>query len=631
LSSRFNCFFSRQGFYLSVLISAAVLGIIYIFLVPPWQHNDEPGKFEFAWLIANSPSPIKPGYFDQGMRREVASSMIEHGFFRDLNFSPSLITVNEPVWIGISQINEQPLYYYLAAIPLRFLRYTDITVQLYSARFISLLLYLFTVWIVLQASNELFSEEHLLSKTVPVFVAFLPGFVDLMTAVNDDVGAVAFMTLFFWASIRILKGGLNFPNIILLTVSILFCLFTKRTAWLALPLGLLVIYLGIFRAQITNAWLTTGALSILGVLVVFSWTNSSPAYYYSFNNKSIPLVIEDTKAQAGERIISLSSDSLGFHQPLGRRGTQSLKGEWATLGMWAWASEQADISFPEIRVNGTDILNAGILELQVSPKFYSYSVFIPDDASAVVVVLKPGTKKSEVDIYFDCFVLLMGDFSSSKTAPRPLDVNCSQVEWDDQLRKNYIRNASGEHVWPVLNEYISSLIDQKYNFAFVNLFGVLDTQATWNYFSETSAHIFRTFWGKFGWGEVSLVGSKPYRFFLFLTLFAMIGWIFAFQKDRPHYFYSIIILLTLAVIGQTIMTLFRSAENWYNYVYTPNARYIYPSIFPISILINLGLWSLVQKHIRSKDQTIFLLMFFFLFMIILNGWAYYSLWDYYYS
>ncbi len=73
-----------------MLLLASLIGIAFVFIVPPWQHYDEPTQFEYAWLIANRPGLPGVGESDQALRRDIAASMIEHGFFRDLEFTPNL-------------------------------------------------------------------------------------------------------------------------------------------------------------------------------------------------------------------------------------------------------------------------------------------------------------------------------------------------------------------------------------------------------------------------------------------------------------------------------------------------------------------------------------------------------------
>ena len=172
-----------------MLFLGLLLGLIFIYLVPPWQHYDEPTQFEYAWLIANHAGVPDDGKFDQSMRREVAASMIEHDFFQDLGSPPNLLSSDKPIWIGISQIGIQPLYYWLAALPLQLLETADITFQLYVSRFVSLLFYLITIIVAYGIAVDLTPNNHPLLWLLPISIIMLPSFVDIMTAANDDVGA----------------------------------------------------------------------------------------------------------------------------------------------------------------------------------------------------------------------------------------------------------------------------------------------------------------------------------------------------------------------------------------------------------------------------------------------------------
>ena len=74
-----------------VLVVALMQGLLYLFLLPPWQHYDEPSHFEYAWLIADRGSLPGPRDTDDTMRRDVLVSMIEHDFYWNLG---------NPEWMG---------------------------------------------------------------------------------------------------------------------------------------------------------------------------------------------------------------------------------------------------------------------------------------------------------------------------------------------------------------------------------------------------------------------------------------------------------------------------------------------------------------------------------------------------
>ena len=128
-----------------ILILGLVHGLTYVFLVLPWQHYDEPSHFEYVWLVANRPGLPQPYDYDPEMRREVAASMLEHGFYRDLGYRPNLN--DEVIGIGYAQLGDPPLYYLLASLPVRLMDGQDVTLQLYAARLVSLCLYLVVILI----------------------------------------------------------------------------------------------------------------------------------------------------------------------------------------------------------------------------------------------------------------------------------------------------------------------------------------------------------------------------------------------------------------------------------------------------------------------------------------------------
>lgn len=137
-----------------VLLIALAQALLYLALVPPWQHYDEPTHFEYAWLIANRDHLPTFGDSDLAMRRDVAASMLEHDFFRELQNMNSL-KVDQVPWIGFSELQHPVTYYILLSLPLRFVRHLDIASQLYVARSVSLLLFVLTIAIVAAIMRDL--------------------------------------------------------------------------------------------------------------------------------------------------------------------------------------------------------------------------------------------------------------------------------------------------------------------------------------------------------------------------------------------------------------------------------------------------------------------------------------------
>jgi hypothetical protein len=606
---------------------AFLLGLVYVFLIPPWQHNDEPGNFEYAWLIANSERWPQPKQYDPSMRRELAASMYEHGFFRDLDGYSYLLSTYEPVWIGISQIDGLPIYFYLASLPLRLVRGTDIVFQMYLCRLVSWLLYLMTVGFALAASQELFNDR-LLTWLPPLLMAALPGFVNYMTAVNDDVGATAFATLFIWMSIRAIRRGLTVFTLIGLIWSATLCYYTKRTAWVVLPFAPLIVLLALFRGHRKWIWLGVAGLAALAVGFSFSWSQSAPAYYYAVLNRSLPERIAHEKAPAGEAVIRYRIGVGNVYQTLDAADAARLSGETVTLGFWAWADQPTTISALQLQVNGEDILKGEAISLTQQPTFYAYRGRIKSDAQKVVLMVATGWREMENAFYLDCLVLGTGDLSAAP-APLPQDADCRRVQWGNSLIENPVKNASGERGWLMLKPMAAQFMDQAFQFSVANLWAVFDLQATGGYFNTTISHLFRTFWGVFGFSRgIPLLGNKPYRPFIALTVLAVLGILIALWKDRRKMQGSLVLLLGGMTLAALIMTLFRGAGNWYNYIFTPTARYFLPMTLPVAFFLSVGWVYALRFATVNRVNNKILAGFFSLLLLGLNLWAYFSIISY---
>jgi len=271
---------SRERTFLRFLLFLALIrGLLYLSVVPPWEHHDEPTHFEYAWLIANRSALPQRGDYDQDMRREVAASMIEHRFPRLHNLGYPDLGKDGPIWIGISELGHPPFYYLLAALPLRLVRHSDIPAQLYLARLVSLILYLCSIWVGYRLVGELAAPGHPLRRVVPGTMALLPAYTNLMTAVNNDVGAVVVFALFLWGAVRMIRRGFSWLRLLWLVGTAALCVWTKNTASVAIVLLPLALALALFR-QVRKGWLWAGFLAagVSLVFALFTWGDRRGTY-----------------------------------------------------------------------------------------------------------------------------------------------------------------------------------------------------------------------------------------------------------------------------------------------------------------------------------------------------------------
>src|SRR5215216_1789637 len=113
----------------------------YVWLVPPWQHYDEPTHFEYAALIRELGHLPLTDEQIPALRRAIARSMIESGFYSNRAVPLTPPDLDSPtLTIGINERGHPPLYYVLVALATAPLRDVSITTQLYAARLFSVVL-----------------------------------------------------------------------------------------------------------------------------------------------------------------------------------------------------------------------------------------------------------------------------------------------------------------------------------------------------------------------------------------------------------------------------------------------------------------------------------------------------------
>jgi len=583
-----------------ILLLGLVHGLVYIFSVPLWQHYDEPAHFEYAWLIANRGSLPELGDYDQGMRREVAVSMLKHGFFEGLGFQPNLDSQDEPIWISPwTKLDDPPLYYLLSSVPLRLLRSCNIDLQLYAARLVSLFLYLISILAAWGVMTEFTPESHSLRWMVPATLVLLPGFTDLMTALNSDVGATAVFSVFLWGVVRLVRRGFSGPNFLWAVGAAVLCILTKGTVLVALPLLILSLLLAVLRGgrrRLVWGLLLAGFLA--GLVAVFSWGDA--ALWYRRVDQGTPTRSTISDAPHGEHAIKLEIQPNipppAVFQLLPWRQMLSLRGKALTVGAWIWATRPMKVLTPIL--NDERRSSYELVEVGTAPTFFSLSVILAEDAGRVRVELAPFTNPEETPatVFYDGLVLVEGTQPTGEL-PFFIDPQGGEGVWGGEPFNNLLRNASAERAWPWVrtwaNEMGTSFVPGKPSTVLASL---LDWPGAGWYYQATGQNLLRTFWAKFGWGNVPLLGHKPYRSLAVVTLVGLVGAGLALWRERRVLPWGIVVVMAVALLGTWGPALIRGVESliWVNWTFIPGARYGYPSIIPTALVFNLG-WLEVLK------------------------------------
>jgi hypothetical protein len=586
------------------LAAALILGVLhallYVLLVPPWQHYDEPHHFEYAWLMANKPGIPTRADRDPVFERRLVESMAVHDFYRGMQ-APDL-SPEGAVRLGLyDQFEERPYYYLLVSLPLRLMQGASLEDQLYAGRLVSALFLLLTIVAAWGTARELSPPGGLLRWALPLTVALLPGFVDIMTAVNNDAAAVGLFSLFVWGAAYVVRRGLtSWRSVLVLggaALAAAAAALVKSTAVLALPLLGLAVILALarerWRGPVGVAFVLAMAALPLFLLAPgdpFDWHRSTlQTAAARLKTEQAPLGKYAFMIQPGQGTTPTWNPAL--FQAVPREQVEVLQGKTATLGWWAWADEPIEVQSPALWVNGVE--HSILMSLAAEPRFFTLTADIPADAWRVWITLDPGKNGGSVDrVFFDGLILAADSFSSSQ-APVFADEDGRAGEWGGKPFSNLARNASAEHIslrFQPWAEHLGARLLPDGAHPSLLLTAPLDLPGNGWYYRTNSLYLGRTWWGMFGWGHVPLLGDKPYRWVGLVSGVAVLGFGVSLWRDRKRAPWALLIFLGLTLLGVWGAALLRgSAYLGYERLLWSPARYAAPAMIPAALILTIGM------------------------------------------
>ena len=586
-----------------ILILGLVHGLIYVFVTPPWWHHDEPGHFQVAWFIANHESWSALSESGNAMRVELVESLEYYNLFDYINYSPDS-GANIPHWVLALQVNDPPLYYTLASLPLKLLKEADLALQNRALRLLSLGFFLLILWVSWELGGELFGDAHPLRSMTTAFLAFLPGFVNEMTAISNEPPATLLFAVFLLTGVRLLRHGFSWQNLILLSASAVAGYYTKNTIWISLYMltGLLLLFMP-FRQRLK--WFPWAVILIAGFvlpLLILQWGDAR--YWYRSGFASAHTRQFNENAPHGDYVLQVAyGDTLRQRIPVEFLKPQRSK--TLTLGFWAWASEPVNITAPRVVFSSNNTFTSSpsqVIELTIQPKFYSLHVEIPSDSGRGWLQIKPAAvEDANASLYFDGIVLAEGERGAGQ--PQFTDASAISGSWDDVNFTNLIRNGSSEDAWLRLSPMAWEKGLKKFSpyFSAATIATLQDWQGSGWYFKRTLVVLNETFWGKFGPSYIPLRGSPYiYQFLRGVGLLGLLGAIgLTWQKfkrlDKP-------ILLFLGVSMAIIwgQTLLRGATTLdASITVIPWTRYALPAILPTVMVLCAG-WFLLLNGLEKR-------------------------------
>jgi len=594
----------RYIFYV-ILFAGLIHGLIYVFLIPPWSHYDEPGHFEYVWMIVTRPEIPSVGEFDAPIRRVILDSMIRNGFFKYSGPAPDLAALPDPVPIGVTQVGDPPIYYSLASLPVRLLRSQPIEIQLYGGRLVSLIFFLATIVVARKFAEEISAEQSPLRWLLPFCVAAIPGLVDVMTALNNDTAAIFVYSVFLLFGVKVIRRGLSLKYALLLLACVIVGFYTKSSNWvifIALPITYLF---GLSRRK--RVWLPVAILGIgviAATLVLFQWDD--PALWIRDTNQDAPARIRTQQPGVGQFALQITSSSEKvnrLHQVLPRSQALTLPGMPVTIGVWMWADQPGNANLPQI----TSILPSGdtqtnlpqVEQISQEPNFYAYTVDIPVESSRLILELNPfDNTVSQNTVYYSLPVLAAGEFPHDGP-PELREPGSLSGTWSGIPFTNLVRNSEGQGVWPRLRPTVINLlgkVDYRLQETISWTISLLDLQGTGWFVQSSIQRLFRTFWATFGWGSIPLIGSKPYRPLLVMSALGFIGAVIAFYRRFNKANLILVVWLAANIVLEFIYALYTGVAmgSITGRSYLPVARFIYPTFLAIVFILCAGWLTLIR-------------------------------------
>lgn len=615
---------------LIVLIIGLMNGLIFVWVVPLWQHYDEPAHFEYAWLIANRLKLPKPGDYDQGMRLAVDKSLIATHFFRGMD-APNLTDPSQPLWIGITQLTDPPLYSIIEAIPLYFLRGSPVDLQLHVGRMASLLFFLLTIFCACELVDELTPENHPLRWMIPLFIALLPGLAEFMSAINDIGAAIGLASLWYLLAIRLIKR-FTYRDTIFITALTIAGYFTQKILYPLFIYLPLILILSILPKKLKYlGWVAAAMIAIVGLFASMGWGES--AFWLRNNYQNFPSRVQTNQNQVKYALKGqMVPDSgwgqgdppwnPGFFQILPYDEGLSLRGKTVTIGAWMWADQKVRAYGPAINslINfNNQWAGFNLIPIGQDPRFVTEVVQIPADAQRVQVWLRVTTPDNQYPIIYFSDVVVVDGVISTRNPPVFSDSSGSAGTWGGQAFSNHVRNGRFNQSWPYMRSQVFRIITSKITdlnpmhiSSVISLF--FDIPGTAWYWQQTGSTIFNSFWGKFAWGQVPLVASKflpdPYLLFWIITLIGIpgsIGFGISLARSQKHEFAFLLTTVLVTILLAVIYGVYTMGGALRFRAFIPNARYIFPAILPISFLLVpgwQGILSWTAKLVRLNPRFV---------------------------
>lgn len=610
-------------------------GLLFTFLMPPWQHYDEPAHFQYAREIADG---IPRDEASIALRREITASMIEHGFYAPEIPQPPLLSDDGALRLsgGGSAAGHQPWYYMLLAPPLRLARHLDVAGQLYLARAVSVALLVTAAAAAAGVAAELTPPGHWLRWLLPLTVAALPPFVDLMTALNNDVPAAALTSLFAWGAVRMVRRGVSWGAAAWVAASALAAALVKSTAAPVLALAPLAFVVALWaRSGRPWRWLVAAAALVgaVSLAAVVRWDDAAFWYRWALPTQSAPTRAALPEAPHGAHALHLSVRPEAYlHRlsaPVLPADLPALLGQRVTVGGWVWASRPLSATLGLLVHEGGGGIELGPqITVTTEPRFVAWTTRVPAGAWRVQYMLAAASAPPDApaELYLDGAVLARGGFPAE---PPALDADAAAGAWGGRRFENLVRNGSAElagpRIHPALDQALSYYARRPLSPWIMSITDSgLGARVT---LLDVVPSLVHGLFARVGWGWYALGGPGWRLVFITVTLLGLLGcarWLVAHRRGASGTGPALALLaaLGLAIWGTALLRIHPLVESG---APLTSIRYAFPAIIPTMLALGAGLVALWPRRRHAAAAALVLAGALLLEAIVVA-----RIWEYYY-
>nr|MBN1230181.1 hypothetical protein [Anaerolineae bacterium] len=241
---------------LLIVLATLAQGITRLFVAPLWAHYDEPTHYEYArYIIQNNRIPAE-GQYDLS----ITDRIIETYGDADVELSPP----------G-HQFKEVPGYYLLVALPQFVLQPDTVRQEVFIARSVSVILLVAVALLGYLTVKTAFPDKPLLAFGVPLIMSMIIGFVDLMSAMSNDVGAVFAYSLLVYALTLLLSRKIKWRTVLLALLAAGLCLAAKMSSWIGLPVAAVGIALLLWPHLPKALKIATLLVGVAAIIYLVEW------------------------------------------------------------------------------------------------------------------------------------------------------------------------------------------------------------------------------------------------------------------------------------------------------------------------------------------------------------------------